>query len=211
MRIESLPFADFNRRIAARDFDAVMIEFIVGNSPSRPFTFWHSTSKQNVWGFQDPEMDQALDGIRRASNETDYREAFRDFQLAKPRRIHQQYSWHWERPCAPSAGDSRWSRPPNSDILPTIGDWRPSNDSRESELRRITSRFVIASRRGRHSCRCWCTARCRFMSLRDATRRSVIAGNENVARRVAEQIGTLRSNQRRHSPVGGGQPRRNES
>jgi len=128
MRIESLPFPDFNRRIAARDFDAVMLEFIVGNSPSRPYGFWHSTSKQNVWGFQDPKIDQALDGIRRASNETIYREAFRDFQLQSLEDPPAIFLALGETVRAVSRR-FQVVAPPNTDILPTIGDWRPGNDS----------------------------------------------------------------------------------
>jgi peptide/nickel transport system substrate-binding protein len=131
MRIESMPFPEFNKRIAARDFDAVMLEFIVGNSPSRPYGFWHSQSKQNVWGFQDPRVDQSLDGIRRASTETLYKEAFRDFQLhtlEDPPAIFLALSE------TVRAVNKRFHvmAPPNSDILPTIADWKPNMELERS-------------------------------------------------------------------------------
>ena len=59
---------------------------------------------------------------------------------------------------------------------------------RVSELRRITSRFVLLlAAAGILPLLVYGAVS--IFSLRDATRRSVITGNENVARRVAEQIG----------------------
>ena len=81
MQLESVPFDEFNQRIAAGDFDAVLTEFVVGNSTSRPFTFWYSQSKRNPWGYKNPDIDSAFDRIRRAANDAEYREAFRAFQL----------------------------------------------------------------------------------------------------------------------------------
>ena len=72
--------------LATGDFDAVLLELIVGNSASRPFSFWHSSSKQNVWGYQNPTVDDAFDGIRRAANDAEYRDAFRQFQQQNARR-----------------------------------------------------------------------------------------------------------------------------
>src|SRR3954464_4939713 len=57
-----------------------------------------------------------------------------------------------------------------------------------SQLRRITSRFaLLLTAAGILPLVVY--GAISIYSLRDATRRSVIAGNENVARRVAEQIG----------------------
>ena len=55
-----VPFDEFNQRIAAGDFDAVLMEFVVGQQREPPFTFWHSQSKQNIWGYSNPGMDAAL-------------------------------------------------------------------------------------------------------------------------------------------------------
>ena len=54
--IESVPFEDFNRRIGSGDFDAVTIEFIVGNSPSRPFTFWSTREHAKCVGVSESEI-----------------------------------------------------------------------------------------------------------------------------------------------------------
>lgn len=126
MQIESVPFEEFNRRIAAGDFDAVTLEFIFGNSPTRPYTFWYSTSKQNMWGYRSAAVDGSLDRIRRAATENEYREALRQFQidtLDDPPAIFLAISQ------TARAVSRRFNvvAPPGSDILPTIGDWRPAN------------------------------------------------------------------------------------
>jgi peptide/nickel transport system substrate-binding protein len=81
MQIESVPFATLNERIGKGDFDAVIMELIVGNAASRPFTFWSTNSTENAWGYSSPSLDKALDQLRRAPDESAYRAAFRQVQL----------------------------------------------------------------------------------------------------------------------------------
>ena len=123
MRLEKVSVNEFNRRIGSRQFDAVLTEFVVGNSSSRPFTFWHSTSKSNIWGYKNAEMDAALDDIRRATNDREYRDAFRRFQIVSvddPPAIFLAFGQ------TTRAVSNRFEvvAPPNSDIVPTIADWR---------------------------------------------------------------------------------------
>lgn len=123
MKIESVPFEVFNQRIGSGDFDAVTIELIVGNTASRPFTFWSSKSTQNVWGYRNPDLDQALDALRRASDDTQYRNAFRRVQeesLDDPPAIFLALGQ------ITRAVSNRFEvvAPPNTDILPSIPDWR---------------------------------------------------------------------------------------
>jgi peptide/nickel transport system substrate-binding protein len=126
MQIESVPFEEFNRRIGAGQFDAVTLEFIFGNSPTRPYTFWYSTSKQNMWGYDNVDVDRSLDRVRRAGNETEYRDALRQFQVdtvVDPPAIFLAISQ------TARAVSRRFDvvAPSGSDILPTIGDWRPAH------------------------------------------------------------------------------------
>ena len=123
MALQALPVKEFNVRIMSGDFDAFVSEFIIGNSPSRPFTFWNSTSKQNLWGYSNKAVDQAFAGIRNSQNETEYREAFSGLQTAL-----------FQDPPAVFLALGENSRavsrrfvvvaPPGSDILPTIADWQ---------------------------------------------------------------------------------------
>jgi peptide/nickel transport system substrate-binding protein len=124
MKIEQVQFSVFNKRIAEGDFDAVMLEMIAGNSISRPYFFWHSKSRMNTWGYQNTAVDNALDSIRRASDDAMYRAAFREFQLA-----------HVEDPPAIFLALSNVTRavnkyrfqvvaPSSTDILPSISEWQ---------------------------------------------------------------------------------------
>jgi peptide/nickel transport system substrate-binding protein len=128
MRLEKVSVNEFNRRIGTRAFDAALTEFVAGNSPSRPFTFWYSEAKGNLWGYQNPTMDAALNGIRRAANEAAYRDAFRRFQAVSvddPPAIFLAFGE------TARAVSKRFQvvAPPGSDILPTIGDWRLTDDA----------------------------------------------------------------------------------
>ena len=131
MQLETLPVDEFNRRIGEADFDAVLTEFVVGNSPSRPYFFWHSQSSRNVWGYASAGMDQALDGMRRATTEAEYRQAFRQFQVENMENPPAIFLLLGETTRAVS---KRFEvvAPAGSDILPTIGDWRPATAARFS-------------------------------------------------------------------------------
>lgn len=123
VQLESLPIKEFSARLGAGEFDTVLLEHVAGNSASRPFSFWHSTSRGNAWGFHSPAMDRALDDLRHASNDSDYREAFREFQqqtIDDPPEIVLALGE------TSRAVSKRFEvvAPPGSDILPTIADWR---------------------------------------------------------------------------------------
>lgn len=81
MQIESVPFEIFNERIAKGEFDSVIMELVVGNAASRPFTFWSTNSTQNFGGFSNPLLDKSLDQLRRAPDASAYRSAFRQVQV----------------------------------------------------------------------------------------------------------------------------------
>ncbi len=128
MNIESVPFEVFNQRIAKGDFDAVTIELIVGNTASRPFTFWSSLSTRNVGGYRNEEFDSALSDIRRAADDEMYKAAFRRVQeqvLVDPPAIFLALGE------ITRAVNKRFEvvAPPNTDILPSIPDWRLAQPS----------------------------------------------------------------------------------
>lgn len=129
MQFESVPFATFNRRIAVdHDFDAAIMELVVGNSSTRPFFFWHSQGRLNAWGFKNPNVDNALDGIRRASNESEYRQAFRQFQIETIDSAPAIFFALGETARAVSKR-FRVVAPAGGDILPTVFDWRLAEDA----------------------------------------------------------------------------------
>ena len=80
--------------------------------------------------------------------------------------------------------------PPGGDVFRTISEWRLADQPHRAghELKRIASRFaLLLAAAGILPLLVYGAVS--ILSLRDATRRSVISGNENVAKRVAEQIG----------------------
>jgi peptide/nickel transport system substrate-binding protein len=123
MRLETVSVDEFNRRIGTGTYEAVLNEFVVGNNTSRPYTFWHSQSRRNLWGYKNPIMDDAFDRIRHASTDAEYRQAFRTFQiegLDDPPAVFLALGE------ASRAVSKRFQviAQPGSDILHTIADWR---------------------------------------------------------------------------------------
>jgi peptide/nickel transport system substrate-binding protein len=131
MTLEALPVKEFNARIISGDFDAFVSELIVGNSPSRPFTFWHSTSKQNLWGYSNKSVDDAFAGIRGSQNEVEYRQAFGTLQAALVQDPPAVFLALGENSRAVSRRFVVVA-PQGSDILPTIADWGLGLDSESS-------------------------------------------------------------------------------
>jgi ABC-type transport system substrate-binding protein len=125
MQLEELPIAEFNRRLATSDFDTVLLEVVAGNTASRPFTFWHSRSGRNVWGYRSDAVDRALDLLRRAADENQYHAGFREFEIASLADPPAIFLALGETTRAVS---KRFQvvAPPNTDILHTIADWRAS-------------------------------------------------------------------------------------
>jgi peptide/nickel transport system substrate-binding protein len=127
MQLEAVPVIEFNRRITAGEFDAVLIELIVGNTPSRPYTFWNSKSRRAFTGYSNPEVDATFDGMRRAVNDVEYRQAFGAFQRALLQDPPAIFLALGEVTRAVSKR-FQVNAPPRSDILPTIADWRLADD-----------------------------------------------------------------------------------
>ena len=83
MQLESVPFEEFNQRIGAGDFDAVMTEFIVGNSREPSVYVLAFAEHAECLGIQKSERGS---GARRAFGARptirSIESAFRRFQLA---------------------------------------------------------------------------------------------------------------------------------
>ena len=129
MRLETVSVDDFNRRIGTGTYEAVLNEFVVGNNTSRPYTFWHSKSRRNLWGYNNPLMDSAFDRIRQASTDVEYRRAFRAFQIEGMDNPPAVFLALGEVSRAVSKRFEVAAQP-GSDILHTIADWRLAEPAR---------------------------------------------------------------------------------
>jgi peptide/nickel transport system substrate-binding protein len=114
--------------MARQDFDAVLFDAISGPSLFRPFRWWHSGTT-NPAGFSSPVVDVALDQIRHAASDDEYRAGVAAFQRAMmedPPAIF--LAW----PERARAVSRRFVVPPvtpGRDVLATLRLWRPAADA----------------------------------------------------------------------------------
>jgi peptide/nickel transport system substrate-binding protein len=125
MKLETMPFDTFTKRVISKDFEAAFSELINGRAAVRPYTFWYSSSKQNFFGYRSSMVDSSLDAIRGASSDEAYREAFRRFQLEMVEDPPAIFLALGENTRAVSRRFQVQS-PLGSDILYTIANWRIS-------------------------------------------------------------------------------------
>jgi peptide/nickel transport system substrate-binding protein len=123
MKLEAVPVDTFNRRIAAGDFDVLLMEMVSGTSVNRPFSFWHSSGLHNFSGYRNAMVDSALEGIRRAVDDNQYKQEFHRFQQATfddPPAIFLA----WGETARAVSRRFDVVRAPGGDIRMTISDWK---------------------------------------------------------------------------------------
>jgi ABC-type transport system substrate-binding protein len=124
MEVKELPPDAIYDAMARRDFDAVLFDIISGPSLFRPFRWWHSGTT-NPAGFSSQLVDGALDRIRHAASDDEYRAGVASFQAAMhddPPAIF--LAW----PDRARAVSKRFIVPtgePGRDMLSTLRLWRP--------------------------------------------------------------------------------------
>lgn len=124
LELELLPLDQWLDKVTAGDFDAYLADAALGPSIMRSYRLWHSGEQFNWGQFNSKQVDAALDAIRDASNDADYREGVAAFQRAiivDPPAIFLTWS---ERARAVS---TRFDVPvePGLEILSTLRLWRP--------------------------------------------------------------------------------------
>jgi len=113
-----------------RKYDAVLTEGISGPSVLRLYQVWNSKSELNLGGFGNATVDKALEGVRFAENETDFRDRVGTLQQAfvdDPPAIFLAWS---ERLRAVSKRFVVPTPPPGRDVLATVRLWTPRTDQR---------------------------------------------------------------------------------
>ncbi len=126
MDIQELPPDRILDAMARRDFDAVLFDVISGPSAFRSFLWWRSTGTANLSGFSSAAVDAALDRIRHAASDDDYRTGVASFQHAvieDPPAIFLAWSQHAR---AVSKRFVVSDAEPGRDILSTLRLWRPA-------------------------------------------------------------------------------------
>jgi peptide/nickel transport system substrate-binding protein len=126
VNLELLPVDQIYERVESGAFDLVLADAGIGPNLFRPYLFFHSGTPYNYGRFASPLVDKALDSIRHAPSDDDYKAAVAAFQTAiveDPPGIFLTWS---ERARAVS---TRFEVPiePGRDILSTLRLWRAIN------------------------------------------------------------------------------------
>jgi ABC-type oligopeptide transport system substrate-binding subunit len=105
---------------------------VSGPTLFRPYLVWHSNTPFNVGGFGSPAIDEALDRVKHAADETGFRAAVAGMQQAfmdDPPGIFLAWS------VRARAVSKRFAVPaaePGRDILSTLRLWKPVSDERSA-------------------------------------------------------------------------------
>jgi peptide/nickel transport system substrate-binding protein len=82
MEIVGVPVEQVVATLSKDDFDMVLLDSESGWSVMPAYRWWHSTGSGNVMHFSSTKVDGALDRIRHAVNDSDYRSSVAEFQKA---------------------------------------------------------------------------------------------------------------------------------
>jgi peptide/nickel transport system substrate-binding protein len=127
--LESVSGTVLIARLESGDFDCAVVDIISGPNLLRPYWFWHSKGPHNWGRYRNTKIDSALDAIRHAAGDDEYRAGVAAFQreiVNDPPAIFLAWS---QRARAVS---TRFQVPvePGRDILSTLRLWRPVGDQR---------------------------------------------------------------------------------
>jgi peptide/nickel transport system substrate-binding protein len=129
--LELVSIDDWYKRSESGEFDIGLADALMGPTLLRPYQFWHSGSPNNWGRYSSPAVDEALDRVRHAANDGEYRAGVAAFQRAMiddPPAIFLAWS---QRARAVS---TRFEVPaePGRDVLSTLRLWRPAADKQTS-------------------------------------------------------------------------------
>jgi peptide/nickel transport system substrate-binding protein len=129
MDVETVTQAGAFQALAKPTFDAVLTDVVGGSSLLRPYLYWHSNGTINPGAIGSPNLDAALDRIRNAASEDDYRAAVSNLQKVTVEDPPAIYLAWGERSRAIS---NRFDVPtePGRDVLATLRLWKPAADPR---------------------------------------------------------------------------------
>jgi peptide/nickel transport system substrate-binding protein len=84
MQFEVVPIKDFDTRVRAGQFDAMLIATISGPTVGRSYMLWRSARRfpggLNFFGYENPEADRLFDVMRTSTNEVATQSAFARLQ-----------------------------------------------------------------------------------------------------------------------------------
>jgi len=110
----------------------VLFDVVSGPSLFRPFLMWRSGTTGNLAGFSSAAVDAALDSIRHAGSDDDYRSGVAAFQRATIKDPPAVFLAWREGARAVSKRFTVSDAQPGRDIMATLRFWKPATDERAS-------------------------------------------------------------------------------
>jgi ABC-type transport system substrate-binding protein len=131
MDVQAVKPAQAVQVFATPAFEAVLTDIVAGPSLLRQYELWHSGGSTYPGGIGSPEIDVALDRIRRAASDEEYRAAVANFQKVTTDDPPAIYLAWGERSRAVT---KRFEVPVEAgrDVLSTLRLWKPAVDARTS-------------------------------------------------------------------------------
>jgi peptide/nickel transport system substrate-binding protein len=132
MALEQASQDEITQRIATRRYEAALLEVISGPTLFRPYYFWHSDAPANSGGWGNSAIDTALDRVRYAATDNDYRQSVEAIQQAfvdDPPAIFLAWS------VRARAVSNRFSVPPpesGREIMSNLRLWKPVDAEKEA-------------------------------------------------------------------------------
>jgi ABC-type transport system substrate-binding protein len=82
MNLEEIPLEDLSKAAAKGKFEAILAPMISAPTIFRPYLWWHSRGPFNRGGYSSAAVDGALDEVRHARSDDEYRAGVTKFQQA---------------------------------------------------------------------------------------------------------------------------------
>jgi hypothetical protein len=123
---EEVSVDELTKRAGVGQYEALLIELISGQTMFRPYVVWHSQGPSNWGKFGTSTSDGALDRVRRAQSDDEYRDAVAGLQqnfMDDPPAVFLAWS------VRARAISRRFVVPavePGRDVLSTIRLWKPA-------------------------------------------------------------------------------------
>jgi len=129
MNPELLSLDEFQERFTSGNFDAVLLNALIGPNLLRLYQFWHSDAPYNFGGFHSGAVDRSLDSIRHAADDDAYRTGVAALQRAIAEEAPAVFlTWSARARAVSDRFDVAPN--PNGDVLKTLRLWRPATGER---------------------------------------------------------------------------------
>ncbi len=130
MQVREVPQDQVVKASQAADFEALLVDAVSGPSLFRSYQRWHSNGTSTVKPIESPVIDAALEHIRHAASDDDYRAGVNEFQQAVLNDPPAIFLAWGERARAVSRRFDVPLPEGSRDVLATLRAWRPATEKR---------------------------------------------------------------------------------